>query len=229
MSRKRPPLLSTIGTKTTMAVTGLLLLGFVLVHMLGNLQVYAGREKLNAYAKLLQDAGGVLWVARGGLLAVFVLHVVSAFRVAAMNKAARPVPYVSAVPQVTSTAARTMLLSGLVVAAFVVYHVLHFTLGVVDAGNHGHLDAKGRHDVYGMVVAGFRQWPIALSYVVAQVLLFFHLAHGVSSAFQTLGVTHPRLAFLKGRFGTVVAGVVLVGNVSIPLTILLGLVPCGAC
>jgi succinate dehydrogenase / fumarate reductase cytochrome b subunit len=212
-----------------MALTGLALLGFVIAHMLGNLQVFAGRDKLNAYAKTLQDLGPLLWVMRGGLLALFVVHVGCAVRVALWNQAARPTPYASVVPQVSSYAGRTMLMSGLIVAAFVVYHLLHFTLGVTNPAHAALVDDKGRHDVYGMVVAGFQQWPIAIAYVVAQLLLFFHLSHGASSAFQTLGVSHPRLAFLKGRFGTVLAAVIFLGNCSIPLSIATGLVPCAAC
>lgn len=229
MPRPPRPLLSSISTKTVMALTGLGLLGFVIAHMLGNLQVFAGREKLNAYAKTLQDLGPVLWAMRAGLAAMFVVHVGCAVRLTLWNRAARPVPYVGAVPQVSTYAGRTMLMSGLLVAAFVVYHLLHLTVGVTNPSHHALLDEKGRHDVYGMVVAGFQQWPITIAYAAAQVLLFFHLSHGASSAFQTLGVTHPRLRFLKGPFGTAVAAVILLGNLSIPLSIALGLVPCGGC
>ncbi len=223
------PLLSSISTKTVMALTGLGLLGFVLAHMLGNLQVFAGREKLNAYAKTLQDLGPLLWVMRAGLLALFLTHVVCAVRLTLWNRAARPQPYVSVRPQVSSYAGRTMLMSGLIVTAFVVYHVLHLTVGVTNPGDHALRDAAGRPDVYGAVVAGFQRWPISIAYVVAQVLLFFHLSHGASSAFQTLGVTHPRLGFLKGGFGKAVAAVILLGNCAIPLSIATGIIPCGGC
>ena len=171
MPRPTRPLLSSISTKTVMALTGLGLLGFVIAHMLGNLQVFAGREKLNAYAKTLQDLGPLLWVMRGGLLALFVTHVACALRVTMWNKAARPQPYVSAKPQRSTYAGRTMLMSGLIVTAFVVYHLLHLTLGV----------------------------------------------------------THPRLAFLKHGFGTAVAAVILLGNCAIPLSIATGMIPCGGC
>lgn len=229
MPRPTRPLLSSISTKTVMALTGLGLLGFVIAHMLGNLQVFAGREKLNAYAKTLQDLGPLLWAMRAGLLALFVTHVVCAVKVTAWNRAARPQPYVSAAPQVSSYAGRTMLMSGLIVSAFVVYHLLHLTLGVTNPDHHALVDAQGRPDVYGAVVAGFREWPVTIAYVVAQVLLFFHLSHGASSAFQTLGVTHPRLAFLRHGFGTAVAAVILLGNCAIPLSIATGMIPCGGC
>lgn len=220
------PLLSTVSTKSVMALTGLALVGFVLAHLAGNLQVFLGREKLNAYAQTLKDLGPLLWVLRAGLLAVFVVHVACAVRLTLWNRAARPVPYVSARPQVSSAAGRSLLLTGLVVAAFVAYHLLHFTLGATHPEHFALVDAKGRHDVYGMVVEGFRQWPVTVAYLVAQVALFFHLSHAVSSAFQSLGVTHPRLAFLKGRFGLLLAGAVLAGNASIPLAVATGLVPC---
>jgi succinate dehydrogenase / fumarate reductase cytochrome b subunit len=230
MNRKTHPLLSTIGTKGVMAATGLALLGFVLVHMLGNLQIYAGPERLNGYAKKLRDLGPLLWVMRGALLAIFLLHVVSAWRLWRMNRSARPVPYRTLEPQVTSYAARTMPWTGLVVAAFVVYHLLHLTFGVTNPEHASLHTADGLHDVYAMVVRGFSLWPVSLAYVVAQALLALHIAHGASSAFQTLGTTHPRLAFLRSGFGPGVAVLVFLGNVSIPLSVLAGLVrlPAGA-
>jgi succinate dehydrogenase / fumarate reductase cytochrome b subunit len=224
MSRQRSALLSTVGLKSVMALTGLALFLFVVVHMLGNLQIFAGQDKLNTYAESLRHLGPLLWAMRAGLLAIAVVHVATALALNARNQAARPVAYVSAKPQVTSYAARTMLMSGLVVLAFVVYHLLHFTFGAVQPAHSGLLDPKGRHDVYSMVVLGFRDAPTALAYVVAQALLCLHLSHGASSAFQSLGVTHPRLAFLKAGFGKAVAAVIFLGNVSIPLACLTGLV-----
>jgi succinate dehydrogenase / fumarate reductase cytochrome b subunit len=187
----------------------------------------------------------LLWAARLGLLAIFVIHVVTAIRIANENKAARPVPYATLQPQVTSYAARTMVMSGLIVAAFVAYHLAHFTFGwtnadhfklqesVMAVGSVGdaRLGAQGapfhsymRHDVYGMVVAGFNVTWISALYVVAQALLCLHISHGASSALQTLGVTHPALKCLKDKLGPAVAVVIFLGNTSIPAAILLGLV-----
>ncbi|HEX9794613.1 MAG TPA: succinate dehydrogenase cytochrome b subunit, partial [Planctomycetota bacterium] len=160
-----------------------------------------------------------------GLLAIFLLHVGAAIKVTRANRAARPDPYRFPATVQTTYAARTMVMSGLIVAAFVVYHLLHFTLGAVHGEHFGALDAAGRPDVHRMVVASFREWPITAAYLVAQVLLGMHIAHGASSAFQSLGVTHPRLAFLKTGFGPGVATVIVLGNVSIPLACLIGLVP----
>lgn len=222
MPRLRNPLATSIGSKTVMAITGLLLFGFVVAHMIGNLQVFAGPAKLNGYAETLQDLGPLLWVMRGGLLVIFLAHLAAAFSIYRTNSAARPVAYVSSKPQITTYAARTMVYSGLIVLAFVVYHLAHFTFGWVAPGYASLRDHLGRPDVYSMVVLGFRVPAIAISYVVAQAVLATHLSHGLSSAFQTLGVTHPRLAFLKAGFGKAVAAVIFVGNVSMPLAALLG-------
>lgn len=223
IARVRKLASSSIGTKWIMGLTGLGLLGFVLMHMTGNMLVFGGREALNAYAKKLVDLGPLLWVARGVLLTMFVLHVATAMRLTRLNRAARPQPYARAPESaVTTYAARTMIMSGLIVLAFVVYHLLHFTLGVVQSGAIG--AAHDAHDVYGMVIAGFSNPVIALSYVVAQIVLAMHIAHGASSAFQTLGLTYPSLSFLKHGFGKLVAGLILVGNLSIPLSILFGVI-----
>jgi len=225
MSRKPNPLLSTLGLKTAMALTGLALFGFVVAHLLGNLQVYAGPERLNAYAASLQALGPILWVLRGGLLVVLVVHVSCAVALTLRNRAARPEAYVGMKPQVTTYAARTMLMSGIVVLVYVAFHLLHFTVGAIQHAHWALTDAKGRHDVYAMVVLGFRDAPTVLVYVLAQALLCLHLSHGASSAFQSLGVTHPRLAFLKEGFGKAVAVAIFAGNVSIPLACLAGWVP----
>lgn len=230
---------STIGAKTLMAITGLLLLGFVIGHLVGNLQVFAGREKLNDYAEFLKNSGPLLWGTRIGLLAIVAVHLGAALRLKARSRAARPIPYVMVTPQKTTLAARTMLMSGLVILAFVVYHLLHFTVGTLWPAEYHlteqvirpvlvsgapQLETYSRHDVYGMVIAGFKNPWIVLSYVVAQILLALHLSHGVSSAFQTLGVSHPALAFLKSRLGPTLAVLIFVGYVSIPMSILLGVV-----
>jgi succinate dehydrogenase / fumarate reductase, cytochrome b subunit len=213
---------STVGAKVLMALTGLALLGFVLVHMLGNLQVFLGPDAVNGYAAGLKGLGGLLWVARGGLLVVLLAHVATAARLARLNRAARPVRYLSAEAQVTSYAARTMVMTGLIVLAFVVYHLLHFTLGVTDPASFGLRDAQGRHDVYSMVVLGFRELPVALVYLAAQALLALHISHGASSLFQSLGVTHPALRCLKDKAGPALALLIFAGNAAIVLACLLG-------
>jgi succinate dehydrogenase / fumarate reductase cytochrome b subunit len=215
---------TTVGLKLVMGTTGVLLFLFVLAHMLGNLQVFAGPEQLNAYAEHIQDLGPLLWVARVGLLFVFVVHVSSAVALTLRNRAARPVPNQLKRPLASTYASRTMFMSGLVVLAFLVYHLAHLTFGLVDPSAYTLHDAQGRHDVYSMVVRGFQHAPIAVSYVVAMALLAFHLKHGIASLFQSLGFNQPKYRALTERIGLGAAWIVFLGNVSMPLAALFGVV-----
>jgi succinate dehydrogenase / fumarate reductase cytochrome b subunit len=163
---------------------------------------------------------------RLGLLAIFVLHVWTAFRIWSANRRARPVGYAVNAYNTSTYASRTMIWSGIIVLAFVVFHLLHFTLGKVQPELFHLPDpaAEGRHDVYRMVVLGFREPWVAISYVVAQVLLCLHISHGASSLFQTLGFTNPRVECARKAAGPLLATVIAIGNISIPVSILLGLV-----
>jgi len=211
---------TSVGKKIIMAVTGLLLYGFVIMHMLGNLQVFAGPEKLNAYAKFLQDLGGLLWVARLGLLAAVCAHIFVAVKITLENKAARPVPYFNQQTQVASYASRTMKYSGLIVFAFLVYHLLHFTLGVTDPVAHSLKDSLGRHDVYGMVIAGFSNPLVSGSYIISMALLCMHLSHGFFSLFQTLGINQPEYDAKLKLVSNLIALGIFAGNSSMPLAVL---------
>lgn len=216
---------SSVGTKYVAAISGLFLLLFVLAHMLGNLQIFLGPEALNAYAHKLQSLGAALWVARAGLLGILALHLWAVLRLQLKNWAARPVKYADQSPLKSTLASRTMIWTGLLVLAFIVYHVLHFTLGVTDPATYAQVDpATGYKDVYGMVVRGFQQAPVAISYIVAMFLLWFHLKHGITSIFQTLGLNAPKYENLTLRLGQGLATLILVGNVSMPLMVLLGVV-----
>jgi len=218
---------STIFAKTVMALTGLALFLFVVGHLAGNLQIFSGRDAVNSYAELLKHSGPLLWTVRIGLLILLLLHLVSATQVTLRSRAARPVAYTMLQPVRSTYASRTMLMTGLILLAYVVFHLLHFTVGVIQPEGHAlieQLDAGQRPDVYGMMITGFQNPWIVISYVVAMGLLALHLSHGVSSAFQTLGVTHPRWLFLKSWFGPLVAIVIFAGYVSIPTAVLLGLV-----
>lgn len=216
---------SSIGGKVTMAITGLLLFGFVVAHLLGNLQLFAGPEKLNAYAKMLADTGVLLWVARIGLLAVFVVHVVTAIRLSRANRSARPVAYRHEDTVQATFASRSMVWSGLSLLGFVVYHLLHFTLGVT---NPEHFARKGSgaggHDVYAMVTASFAVPAIAIAYAALQIVLFLHLRHGIQSLAQTLGLHHGRLTPLIGKLSVLLAALVAGGNLLLALSVQLGLV-----
>jgi succinate dehydrogenase / fumarate reductase cytochrome b subunit len=210
---------STIGRKIVMAATGVLLFGFVVAHMAGNLQLYLGPAAMNAYAVLLRELlhGGGLWIARGVLLAAAVLHVWAAVSLTRLDLAARPVDYREWKPAQSTYASRTMRWSGFFLAAFVVYHLLDFTFGTVNPGfEHG--------NVYGNVVRSFRVLPIAFFYLAAMVILGFHLKHGTLSMLRTLGLSHPRHLELAGRVLTVVVGLTIAANLSFPIAVLAGVV-----
>ncbi|MEO7652884.1 MAG: succinate dehydrogenase cytochrome b subunit [Bryobacteraceae bacterium] len=208
---------ATIGKKVVMAVTGVILFGFVIGHLLGNLQVFLGREKLDAYAESLRHLGGLLWIARGVLLLSVILHIVSSIQLAMQKNAARPVAYTKKESVASSYASRTMMWSGPIVAVFIVYHLLHFTIGAV------HPNFVDGH-VYDNVVSGFSSIPVSLFYIVAMVLLGQHLYHGAWSMFQTLGVGHPRYSTRLRTVAAALAALIVIGNVSMPVAVLLGIV-----
>ena len=216
---------SSIGGKVVMAITGLLLFGFVVAHLLGNLQLLGGPAKINAYAKMLHDLGPLLWVARIGLLAVFVLHVATGIRLSRANKAARPVAYAREATIQATFASRSMVLSGLSLLVFVVYHLLHFTLGVTNP-EHSALKAAGAggHDVYAMVTASFSVPAIAIAYMAFQVVLFFHLSHGMQSLAQTLGLNHRRYTKVVRTLAYLLAAAIAGGNAFLPFAVLSGIV-----
>ena len=213
---------SSIGAKVFMALSGAAMFGFVLVHMLGNLQVYLGPEPYNAYAAFLKGTPELLWAARAVLLGSVAVHVASGLRLAALNRAARPHDYVAKRFTKASMSSRTMVLSGLVVLSFIVYHLLHFTLGVTDPAHYHLVDSHGRHDVYAMFVHGFRNPYVSVSYIVAMTLLGAHLHHGVTSLFQTLGFNGPRFSRVIELFGPSFAAIVVLGNVSMPISVMMG-------
>jgi len=189
---------STLGKKYIMALTGLGMVFFVTGHMIGNLQLFLGPESLNRYAAFLQGLGELLWVVRLGLLAMIGLHVWSALALSVENKAARPVEYGHGKPAFgASLASRTMLLGGVVIAAFVVFHLLHYTVCVNAVNFTGkdfaHLeytmkDGRVVHDVFAMVVYGFNVWYVSVFYLIAVGFLALHLSHGISAMFQSLGL-----------------------------------------
>lgn len=219
------PTLSTVLLKQVMAVTGVFLFGFVLVHMAGNLQVFRGREAYNAYAAGLKSLGPLLWVARLGLLAIFLVHVGTALQLVVRNRRARPVPYAMRRSLASSYASQTMPMSGLLVLAFVVFHLLHHTWGATHPAHFALVDDLGRHDVYNMVVLGFRHVPTTIFYILAMLVLGLHLGHGLSSLFQSLGLNAPRYSRLVTWTGRGLATLVVVGNLSMPLACVMGWVP----
>jgi succinate dehydrogenase / fumarate reductase cytochrome b subunit len=215
---------SSLGSKFLMALTGLGLTAFVIAHMLGNFQVYSGPDALNSYAAALKHMPGLLWTARAGLLTIFVLHIVYGVKLYLANRAARPVMYHFKKYREATLASRTMLWTGLVTLAFVLFHLAHYTFFWVNPGYGELRDSQGRPDVYAMTVHGFRNPLISLFYIIAMAFLAFHLSHGFQSLFQSLGLNHPRwMALLQGA-SLVVAVVVFVGNTTMPLAVLFGII-----
>lgn len=232
-------LLSTVGRKVLTALTGLGLAAFVVVHMVGNLKVFTGRDSLNAYAWFLKhDLGLLIWLARGGLLGIFLVHAALTLWLNARTAKARPVPYVAHHTAQATLASRTMLSTGIVIGVFTLFHLAHFTFGWVHGvervqpdgkvffTNYLELtDEKGRHDVYSMVVAGFRTPWIAILYLVSQVPIAVHLSHGVKSALQSLGLIGRRFTPVAEGLAAAVAALVLIGNCAIVLGVWFGVAP----
>ncbi|TGJ98566.1 succinate dehydrogenase cytochrome b subunit [Leptospira langatensis] len=218
---------SSIGRKTIVAITGIIFFGFVFLHMLGNLQIFQEPDKINSYAEFLQSLGGLLWLARGILLVAFVLHVYYAIQLSLENKAARPVGYVKNSTIQATLSSRYMALTGLVILSFVIYHLLHFTFGKFQPENFALQETIGdkqRHDVYSMVVLGFKNIYVSVSYIVAMFILAFHLRHGVTSVFQTLGLNTPFWAPKTNAFAILYALTIFIGNSSMPVAVLLNFV-----
>jgi len=211
---------SSIGVKLVMAVTGVGLILFVIGHLLGNLQIFLGPEALNHYALKLRSVPGMLWVFRIGLIVLVALHVISSIRVTLLNRAARPQRYAQYKAQEGSFAARTLFLSGVLIAAYVAYHLMHFTFRSVHT-SYVHV-VDGHVDVYAMVVGSFQNPAIAIPYTIAMVLVGLHLSHGIGGFLQTLGLGHPRYSKRLRLLGPVLATVLAIGYISIPLAALLG-------
>lgn len=222
MNRALALLRTSIGRKLLMALTGLGLVAFLIVHMVGNLYVLQGREALNAYAVWLKTHP-LIWPARLGLLAVFALHVWLGISLALENRAARPVGYRRLDHPADTYASRSMIWTGLVALAFLIYHLAHFTFGLVLPEAYAQVDAQGRHDVYGMVVAGFRDPWILGIYVVAMLLLAVHLVHAGESFLQTLGIRYEHGNALVRGIGFALVAVIIVGNLSLPVLVFLGM------
>jgi len=208
---------SSIGRKVVMAVTGLVLFGYVVVHMLGNLQIYLGPQALNAYAVKLREMPALLWGVRGLLLVSALLHVWAAASLTRTNMSARSVGYRERRNRESTYASRTMRWSGVILLLFIVYHLLHLTLGTVHPSF-----VPG--DVYHNVVSGLRTGIAPFFYILAMLALGLHMYHGVWSLLQTLGLSHPRYDRLRYAFAAFITAVVVLGNLSFPIAALTGLV-----
>ena len=210
---------STNGKKVVMAVTGAILFLFVIGHMAGNLQIFEGAAKLNAYGHFLHSIGELLWPVRIVLLLAVALHITATVQLALLKKKARPVGYSRKEAIASSYASRTMYWSGPIVLAFVIFHLLQFTAGYI------HPESQFiEGDVYHNVVAGFQVWWVSIWYIFSVSLLGLHLRHGIWSMFQSLGFNHPRHTPILKSAAIVIAVVIVLGYISIPISVLLGIV-----
>jgi succinate dehydrogenase / fumarate reductase cytochrome b subunit len=224
---------SSLGKKYIMAVTGFVLFLFVIGHLAGNLQIFLGREAINRYGHFLQSNPELIWPARLALLLMVGLHIWSAIMVSLENKAARPVDYQVYQPVGSSYASRTMLVGGLIVLVFIVYHLLHYTAEVQYLNFTGQNFAAfmeklpgqvppERHDIYKMMVVGFSNPLVSGFYVLGLALLSLHLSHGASSMFQSLGWKNDAYRPFLDKAAQVVAVLIFLGYTSIPVAILCG-------
>lgn len=222
---------SSIGKKIVVALTGAAILGFLPAHAIGNLLVFSGAEAINEYALFLREVGhgAVLWIFRIGLLTAFVVHIVATIQLTRQNRAARGAKYAMKKSMASSSGSKTMIVSGLVILCFVVYHILHYTVRVWHGFDGAAFettlaDGTHAHDVYKMVIEGFSFIPATLFYLVGISLLCLHLSHGVASVFQTLGLRSDRSKGAVDIFGKAYAFIIWAMFASVPLAVMFGLV-----
>jgi succinate dehydrogenase / fumarate reductase cytochrome b subunit len=217
---------STVGKKAIMAFTGVIGIGFVVLHVAGNLQAFSGREKINSYSALLHGPGAeLLLIARVVLVLAVVLHVAMSWQVSQRARAARPTGYKERDPQVSTVASRTMGWGGVLLLAFITFHLLHFTTRQVDPARWAsRADAAGRYDIYGNMVASFRIPWVSAVYFVAMALLGLHLWHGIWSFSRSLGVAPTSTQPLRRPLAAVVAVAIWIGFSAVPLAVLLGVI-----
>ena len=210
---------STNGKKVVMAVTGAIMFLFIIGHLLGNLLVFGGPDAINAYSRFLHFDDSLLWIVRSILIVAVVLHITATVQLGLRNKRARPIGYSRKEAINSSYASRTMYWSGPIVLAFIIFHLLQFTAGYI------HPEAAFiPGDVYHNLVAGFQVWWVSAWYIFALILLGLHLRHGLWSMFQSVGLAHPEHTQTMKRAALVVATIIILGYISIPISILAGFI-----
>ena len=219
-------LTSTVGRKILMAVTGMLLVGFITVHLLGNLSVFAGSEAINIYAEKLHSLGPIVWIFRLVMLALFAIHITFGIQLTMENSAATPEQYAIQVTQKTTFAARSMIYTGLILLVFLLYHLLHFTVHVVHTDAVATLEpfVNGRPNVFAMVGNSFQSAFVSIVYIIAMAALFLHVSHGIQSFVQTLGFNNGPSQDKVAGIGKLAAVVYGVLYVAIPLAFLFHIV-----
>jgi len=213
---------SSLGKKFLMAITGAGLFLFVIGHLLGNLQIFLGPEAINRYGHFLQTTPEILWPARIGLLVFVAVHIWASISLTLENRAARGTRYEVKEVVDASLASRTMIWSGLIILAFVAFHLAHYTLMVVYPGFRDLRDANGWHDIYRMMIIGFSNSWVSGFYVLSIGLLCIHLGHGVGAMFQSLGLKNQTYTGAIVRFSIIAAAIIFLGYISIPLAVLAG-------
>lgn len=207
-----------------MALTGLMLSGFIVGHLLGNLTIFAGRELINVYAHHLEELKPLVWTARITLLFLVSLHIVFAVWTTIQNRKARPVSYNKKETQTSSWGARTMSMTGIVILAFIVFHLMHFTWRVTHPEISNSVDPQGHRDVFLMVVLSFQRPELAFGYIAALTLLFLHLSHGLWSLFQSLGLLGESTLPLAKKIACAISAILYLAYISIPLACYFGFV-----
>jgi succinate dehydrogenase / fumarate reductase cytochrome b subunit len=202
-----------------MGVTGLIGVGFVILHSLGNLLVFRGPDAINTYSRFLKGTGELLWALRVILIVAVILHVIAAVQLTRQSRAARPIAYERNKPQVATLASRTMRWGGALLLVFIVLHILHFTTGTIRPEG-----VFSRDDVYANIVLSFRIWWVALFYILSMVALGLHLFHGTWSSVRSIGVSPPSPHPLHHKISIVIAILVWAAFTAIPVAVLLGIV-----
>jgi succinate dehydrogenase / fumarate reductase cytochrome b subunit len=210
---------SMVGKKVVMGVTGLIGVGFVIIHSLGNLLVFRGPDAINSYSHFLKSTGELLWALRIVLILAVVLHVIAAVQLTRQSRAARPVGYVKREPQVATIASRTMRWGGALLLVFIILHILHFTTGTIRPSG-----SFSSQDVYANIITSFRIWWVALFYVVSMIALGLHLFHGAWSSVRSIGVSPSSPEPLHRRVSLVIAVLVWAAFTSIPIAVVTGMI-----
>jgi succinate dehydrogenase / fumarate reductase cytochrome b subunit len=217
---------SMVGRKIVMSATGLFMIFFVIIHLLGNMSLFNGPDGINAYAAMLQSLGPFIWLVRLAMFSVLCLHLFFGIRLTLENRSAKPQTYAVRKNLSASFAGRNMIWTGLIIAAYLVYHLLHFTLRVIApefSASQNH-DVMGRPDVFSMVVHSFRSALVSAVYVMAMVAVALHLSHGIQSMVQTLGLNNEKTLPVMAKIGIASALILFLGYAAIPAGIISGMV-----
>lgn len=216
-------IMSSVGAKVVMGISGIAMVVWLIAHLAGNLQIFIGQDQMNAYAAMMKGNAALLWTMRIGMLGIILVHILAGIRLAALNRAARPQRYHGRRYQEAKPWARAMAFSGVLLGVFVVFHLMHFTVGNVHPDYFVLRDSQGRHDVYNMFVLSFTDPLTAAAYIVAMLLLAAHIVHGTPSFFQSLGLNTPRWFPITRKAGNAVALLIVIGNIAMPAAVLGGL------